>query len=381
MNTITICCKLQTNEIQEELLLENSTLFAKACNIALAYRSPKQTRFSLHKACYQCIRKETGIKANYACQAIARVVASKRAKAFSARSFVCDVRTFSVLGNSVRISVHTGKPIQVPMLLGEYQRKHLQGDKPSSATVHRQNGSWYINICIKKEVVKKEAGIDFGVDVGIANVAYTSSGTAFCGKALWAKKAQFRRVRASLQSKRTRGAKKVLRRLSGKERRYIRAEIHKISKAIVAEAERHTAKNIRLELLKGISQRVSIPNKHTSRMGRAWSFYELQSFVKYKAEAIGMSVEFVDPAYTSQSCHQCLLENRLTLGSRSGIRFCCPIHGKKHADHNAAQNISLGLQLKKLYPSELAKAGKEGGANCNCARKVARKSRFKAHAL
>ena len=72
-------------------------------------------------------------------------------------------------------------------------------------------------------------------------------------------------------------------------------------------------------------------------MVAGWSFYQLQQFVIYKAAVIGIAVEFVDPAYTSQTCHSCL-----ELGSREGERFSCTTCGESHADINAACVISLG---------------------------------------
>jgi len=74
-----------------------------------------------------------------------------------------------------------------------------------------------------------------------------------------------------------------------------------------------------------------------------WSFYQLQQFVKYKAAICGISVKFVSPQYTSQTCHQCY-----QLGSRKGEWFYCSTCGESHADINAACVISLGGAEGKL---------------------------------
>ena len=68
-----------------------------------------------------------------------------------------------------------------------------------------------------------------------------------------------------------------------------------------------------MEWLKDIRDKTKAWNKHMNRMVAGWGFYQLQQFVEYKAASFGISVEYMNPAYTSQTCHQCL-----KLGSRNG---------------------------------------------------------------
>jgi hypothetical protein len=58
-------------------------------------------------------------------------------------------------------------------------------------------------------------------------------------------------------------------------------------------------------------------------MMSGWSFGQLQAFVAYKAERCGIRIEYVDPAYTSQTCAQCG-----ALGVRRGDLFSCTTCGK-----------------------------------------------------
>ena len=55
----------------------------------------------------------------------------------------------------------------------------------------------------------------------------------------------------------------------------------------------------------------------------------------YKAQAAGVPVVLVDPAYTSKTCHVCGKR-----GHRSGLKFSCQTCGVCDADFNGAKNIA-----------------------------------------
>ncbi|MGK0291225.1 MAG: putative transposase, partial [bacterium] len=72
-----------------------------------------------------------------------------------------------------------------------------------------------------------------------------------------------------------------------------------------------------------------------SRLHR-WSWYQLQTYIEYKAKAVGLRVQYVNPAYTSSTCHQCD-----ELGIRKKHLFYCKAcQSKIHADLNASLNLS-----------------------------------------
>ncbi|MHC3439634.1 RNA-guided endonuclease TnpB family protein [Natrialbaceae archaeon A-gly3] len=79
--------------------------------------------------------------------------------------------------------------------------------------------------------------------------------------------------------------------------------------------------------------------KFMNRRLHAWAFARLQSRIEDKAREAGISVEYVNAAYTSQTCHECD-----HIGSRNGDEFRCQnddCHVSVfHADINAAANIA-----------------------------------------
>jgi transposase len=73
------------------------------------------------------------------------------------------------------------------------------------------------------------------------------------------------------------------------------------------------------------------------RFGR-WAFYELATFIQYKAKLVGVPVVKVNPAYTSQTCSRCGHYER---GNRNGEVFICKTCGYEcNADLNASYNIA-----------------------------------------
>ena len=94
-----------------------------------------------------------------------------------------------------------------------------------------------------------------------------------------------------------------------------------------------------LENLSGIrNQRL---RKTVRTMIHNWSFFQLEEFIKYKAEAKGISIIKVNPAYTSQQCSRC---GGIDKQNRKSSNFKCTNEScnfQLHADLNAARNIRM----------------------------------------
>ncbi|MGD1913416.1 MAG: RNA-guided endonuclease InsQ/TnpB family protein [Rivularia sp. (in: cyanobacteria)] len=145
-----------------------------------------------------------------------------------------------------------------------------------------------------------------------------------------------------------------MQRLSGKERRFQQWLNHTISKSIIHDALKNNA-SVAIEDLTGIRERTNQQprNKTERRRSNSWSFYQLRSFLEYKGIKYGVEVIAVPPAYTSQTCHQCL-----HIGLRSDKRFKCGNCGwNGDADLNGAKNIAtIGAAF----------VNQPGGSNCLC---------------
>ncbi len=176
-----------------------------------------------------------------------------------------------------------------------------------------------------------------GVDLGIANIATTSEGTVHSGKHVNQVRHRNRRLRTKLQAKGTKSAKRLLRKLSGREARFAADTNHRISKQIVTEAQR-TAHGIALEDLGGIRARVRLRKPQRVTL-HSWSFAQLGAFITYKAKRVGVPVVFVDPRHTSQGCSECGHIHKQNRPDQATFQ-CTSCGFAEHADVNAARNIA-----------------------------------------
>jgi len=355
----TVSCKLNTSVEQAEALRATFQSFANACNYVLKVSKENRTtnKVKLQHLCYREIRERYRLTANLAIRAIARVAESSKRKLRKVREFkptsvVYDQRIFNYVPAKEMVSLSTVEGrIKVSLILGNYQRHLLEGQKPASATViykknTRQRG-YYINIVLSKAVPGPEGRKPVGIDCGINNLATTSNGLRFSGKQVMHTRRHFAELRASLQAKGTRGAKRLLKRLSGKEGRIICNLNHVISKRIVESA---TPDNIFvMEDLKYIRKRTKV-RKEQRYIHQSWPFAQLQKFIEYKALEKGIAIAFIDPHYTSQVCSRCG-----QIGHRSGSLFSCSCGYHNHSDFNASFNLAsrhngFGAGLQSISP-------------------------------
>jgi IS605 OrfB family transposase len=215
---------------------------------------------------------------------------------------------------------------------------------PGILRIKKKRGKWIadITLTLKKPETSQEQGV-MGVDLGIKvpAVSYvTRSGARFYGNGrnLRYMRRRFYARRKSLQKA---GKKRALRKSQGKERRWMKHVNHQLSRQLIKQAQAQSVGVIKLEMLFGIRERTTRTSRgakarKNNRMSNTWSFYQLAQFITYKAERLGITVERVDPAYTSQECPTCGAHNK----ARDRHYQCseCSWHG--HRDIVGAVAIS-----------------------------------------
>jgi putative transposase len=347
----TASVKLDVTTEQAAALSALQVAYAEACNrlVPLVQAHRCWNRVALHHLAYARLRAQTPLGAQMCCNAIFSVCKAYRAQKelgrigkdapvpllrFERASVHVDKRTCTLRTDTVSLYTLAGR-VTVALCPGKHQRRILASGSPKEADLVCRKGRWYFNLVVESEEVEPVAsGSVMGLDVGEITLAAASTGKVWGGGALRHRRDQYLALRRRLQSNGSQSAKQKLRQVSGKEQRRVRHINHETSKAIVREAVRIGASRITLEDLTHIRKRIKAGKRVRTLLHR-WAFRQLQSFVEYKAAAVGIAVDYVNPAYTSQTCSACG-----ALGQRVRHRFECSCGLRAHADLNASRNLA-----------------------------------------
>jgi putative transposase len=376
-HVLTVSCKIEATPEQIVQIDETLQAFADACEYINKTLEPHLTNeIAMQSLIYQDVRARFGLSSQMAIHAIRRVSSNRKTakqkgftvEKFSPTSATYDQRTFSLRESDWSVSLTmVGKRQRFALMIGNYQKHLLKGLATKTATlVKRNDGSYYCNIQYEAnpedpQPTKKV----IGVDLGRTDIAFTSEGDSFSGAEVTATRDKYSRVRASIQRKASKGtrstrrrARRLLQRLSGKEKRFQSWVNHTVSDRIIQRAKLFN-QAIALEDLTGIRERTNqLPRSKTERRrSNSWSFFQLRQYLTYKSVKFSVKLVLVDPRYTSQTCHKCLHIHPIQGKSyRTGKKFECGHCGWiGDADLNGAKNIANnGAVVNLPGGSELA---------------------------
>ena len=348
MNTLTKTLKipfLNLNNVKGQefsvLTAENTRLANEILTLGLKDRRKLTSKFfpTVH------------LNSSFVNQTIRNVLARRTARHFKRMPLETNnqnwdlVHTGTTWSLVLRPGKGSGKRVPVDVHPGPHESWLLdvlsgQAKKGSLKIVQSRRGIWYACLSVSREVpcpkdTQRWVGVDRGQNVPA--VAATPEGPVVFFKAgqIQHLRRKFSRERKSLQKA---GKHKTLSRRENKESRRITHVNHCLSKAIVATAVSCQA-GIRLEDLSGIREaRQRRTTKADAGLNRDyWPFYQLETFIRYKALAAGVLVQSVPAPYTSKTCTNPACRR---LGTRRGKAFSCTTCGyKAHADAVGGMNI------------------------------------------
>lgn len=239
---------------------------------------------------------------------------------------------------SIPIMVN-GKATKTPIraLFADKDNRHfdLLKHKLGTLRVTKKANKWIAQISVTIPTIQgtgvKVMGIDLGLKVPAVAVTDDEKVRFFSnGRQNKYVKRKFRSERKTLGKKKKLNA---IRNSKDKEQRWMKDQDHKVSRAIIDFAKENKISVIRLEKLANIRQTARTSRKKEKNLHN-WSFYRLSKYSEYKANLEGIKVEYVNPAYTSQTCPKCSEKNKAR-----DRKYKCKCGFEKHRDLVGAMNI------------------------------------------
>jgi putative transposase len=355
----TAITRLEVTDEQRDLLEDTISEWKRGCQIAtdMAWGTCN-AKSDVQPLAYDDVREHTDLGSQHAILAThqaAQAITScleRRANGkkvskptFTSPTVTYDSRSMTLFEDETVSLSTTESRVRCDLALPDaddgYQRQYLDSDKWSvtESTLTARDGDYFLHIGFRRhkrdtERNTAEDGTVLGVDLGIENLAVTSTAYFFSGRELTHDLREFEKVRAGLQQTGTRSAHRTLEQSNGRELRYVRDVLHRASNAIVDEALRYECDVIAFEDLTHIRDQTG------ASWGHKWAFRTLYEQVAYKAEAEGIAVKQVGSAYTSKRCAECGFTADENRPARNDFR-CVKCESEANADYNAAKNIGM----------------------------------------
>ncbi|SDJ42759.1 RNA-guided endonuclease InsQ/TnpB family protein [Natronorubrum texcoconense] len=361
---------------QQRALDETLDEWQYACNIStrIGWTVGETRKMQLQQLAYDEIREQTRLGSQHAILATHKAAAAlsgieeiddldedyKTSRpTFTSDTLVYDARSMTLFSDgSVSLATLTER-IRCDLALPDdetgYQRQYLEDNEweLTESTISKRDGDWYLHLGFRKPKPEPTTGRQddtgdrtvLGVDLGIVNIATTSTAYFASGRELRHRHREFERIRSNLQEVGTQSAHRTIQRIGGRETRYVRETLHHVANDILEEAVTHDCDHIVFENLKHIRERAP-PVKEFHQ----WAHRQLVDLVEYKATAAGIRVEFVSPENTSRQCPECGYtseKNRI----RQAAFECRECGTTANADYVGAKNVGLRFVRRGLQSS------------------------------
>lgn len=366
----TAITRLSVRDEQRELLEATIDDYRRGCQIAADMAWPNKTvKSDVQPLAYDEIREQTELASQHAILATHQAAGTisgcheRRTKGlkvtkpeFTAPTVTYDNRTMTLFEDYSVSLTTVERRVRCSLVLPDdpdgYQWQFLNDDRweLTESTLTARDGAYHLHMGFRRfrTDTEREAGTKtaengtvLGVDLGVDNLAVTSTGLFVSGGEFAHWQREYERRRGSLQQCGTRWAHENMQSVGRKETTRFTILLHEAANAIITEARETDCTHIAFEDLTDIRERLP-----RATWQHRWAFRRLFEYVSYKATEYGIRVRQVNPEYTSQRC------SRTDCGftypdNREGSEFCCLKCGYEvHADYNAAKNIAAKYAKK-----------------------------------
>ncbi|WP_233442722.1 RNA-guided endonuclease InsQ/TnpB family protein [Trichococcus shcherbakoviae] len=249
-------------------------------------------------------------------------------------------QNFSVDATAIRFPIMAdgkAKKTAIKAVIPEEIFALLSESKLGTLRITKKGFHWMAQICVRAEDKEFVGDGILGVDLGIlcpaVGVVAADGKTQFFGNGRQNKhlRRKYKELRRQLGKQKKVNA---IRAINNKESRIMRDINHKLSRQIVTFAAENNCGTIHLENLSGIRRTSRLRGKNKASLHN-WTFFELASFIEYKARELGIKVIYIKPEYTSQSCPSCGERNKV---KDRNYQCGCGYHA--HRDRVGALNIA-----------------------------------------
>ena len=361
---------------QQQLLDTTIREWKTACNVSsrIGWQTGETRKTKLQSLAYDDVLKETRLGSQHAILATHQAAAALSGveeieeldeeyetsrPEFTSETIKYDTRTMTLFDDgSVSLATVEDRvrcDLSLPDDEDGYQHQYLADDDwdLTESTFSKRDGEYYLHLGFRKPTPERridsqaddEDRTVLGVDLGIVNIATTSTAYFASGRELRHRHREFERIRGNLQQTGTQSAHRTIQQMSGRESRHIRDVLHRVANDVIEQALAHDCEYIAFENLKHIRERAP-PAKEFHQ----WAHRQLVDMVEYKAETEGVQVVFVSPENTSRRCPEC---GHTSGGNRvTQAEFECERCGATaNADYVGAKNIGWRYVRRGLQSS------------------------------
>ena len=214
-------------------------------------------------------------------------------------------------------------------------------------------GKWYIHLSATTAIPEFEAeqavhvvGIDRGLRFLAACYDEKGKSILFSGQKILRKRRKYKKLRAELQAKGTKSAKRRLKKIGQRENRWMSDVNHRLTKTLIDHYGSNTI--YALEDLTDVRFATEKSPKDQRYEIVSWAFYQFEQFLTYKANLNSSAVVKVPAKYTSQRCPKCGRIYKDNRDHELHLYTCDKCGYKSNDDRLAAMNIQF---LGTLYRS------------------------------
>ena len=359
MQQMTITAKVQivATDTDKVLLDETMSVYRDACNYVSDYvfQTHDLKQFSLNKVLYSTLREKFGLKSQMAQSVLKTVIARYKTILENQKEWIQPTfkkpqydlvwnRDYSLTKNCFSVNTLNGR-VKLPYFT-EGMSKYFDHTiyKFGTAKLTNKHGKYYLHIPVTYDVEESNisdicnvVGIDRGINFVVATYDSNHKSGFVSGKAIKQRRANYSKLRKELQMRQTPSARRRLKAIGQREKRWMRDVNHCVSKALVESNPKRTL--FVLEDLTGVrnaTERVKTKNRYVSV---SWAFYDLEQKLIYKAKQNQASVIKVDPRYTSQCCPICGYIEKTNRNKKIHLFTCKNCGYKSNDDRIGAMNL------------------------------------------